>query len=584
MANKLTKVLQGFFNFGTFDKKTSTGLDKKNKEVYPIVKTPGGQIKKAHLSTQAQKFWDWYNSQNNDTAQTLQNRFERYEDMDYMVYNDTSVSFSAELYADESAQIDDDFNLINVKASKSAVEKEIYKLLDFWGIDQGYIRDCAYNLVVYGDSVDVLDVDDKEGITAVTPIDVRDLTDRLEFKLSEVKKKMSSIKKWNSPRNTSVNGFINDMEKDSSLNLKESFQSYLLGFVLSEDQYAHPWQVNHYRLYSRRSEFWPFGRPMFINLIGPFRQLKTSLNLMALARSMSFPKEVYEVKISEGMTAIEQWDAVNEARQEYENLGILNKKNDEFSIGDQIWLPEGLVRRSQESLDVRPENINDIELLRDNLIMGTRIPKGYLIVDRGGWGNSSQSLLQQSKPFARAVYTVQSSIIKNISHLIRLHFLITGKFEKEFTEFQISLNYPVVEEASDRLRMKQDSLRLAQDVISNIKDALGLRDEVPGDVVKKIFTKFSFLSPEEINLVVDGMVSTKSVEEQALNEKIIKERLNEDIINSSYFEAVKNLKMKEGFINKKHFVTSSAEFIPKEFKGIYSMYREHGNKDNRIKG
>ena len=39
---------------------------------------------------------------------------------------------------------------------------------------------------------------------------------------------------------------------------------------------------------------------------------------------------------------------------------------------------------------------------------------------------------------------------------------MTEKYEKEFTEFELSMNFPVVEEASDRQRMKQDSLRFAK--------------------------------------------------------------------------------------------------------------------------
>ncbi len=588
MANKLTTALRNFFGFGVYKKKTNLGVSSKSTEVKPVKKDTNGNSRKSKLTTEAQKFWDWYTNQTSDNSDTLKNRMDRYEDMDYMIYNDTTVSFSAELYADETAQVDDEFKLIGVSASKPKVEKEIEKVLNIWGIDQQYIRECAYNLTTYGDSVDVLDVDDSEGITSLTPIDVRDLTDRLEFKLSEVKKRMKKTKAWNSSKNQSVNQYINSLEKDNVTDLKESYKSYLLGFVLSGDQYAHPWQVNHYRLYSRRSEFWPFGRPMFINLIGPFRQLKTSLNLMALARAMSFPRDVFSVKVDENMTALEQWEAVNEARQEYENLGILNKKNDEFGVGDQIWIPDGLIRRDSESSDVRPENIADIELLRDNLIMGTRIPKGYLIVDRGGWGNSSQSLLQQSKPFGRSVYSIQSAILRNLSHLIRLHFLIKGDFEKEFTDFQLSLNYPVVEEANDRLRMKQDSLRLASDIIDNIKSALGLRnDEVPGDVIRSIFGKFSFLSPDEVDIVVKGFEKDSEDEGSKLSEESkikLKERLNDEVIYNSYFESVKKLDLREGIMNKRHYLTSSSNFISKDFKEIYSMYRKEKGKEDKIEG
>ena len=58
--------------------------------------------------------------------------------------------------------------------------------------------------------------------------------------------------------------------------------------------YLPPWNVPHFRRFSTKSEFYPFGRPLFINCIAPFRQLQASKNLMALARAAKFPKEHFE--------------------------------------------------------------------------------------------------------------------------------------------------------------------------------------------------------------------------------------------------------------------------------------------------
>jgi hypothetical protein len=593
MADSFTKKLRNFFGTGLYKKKNNLGSSLKDIEISPVKVDPESRkVTQAKFSSGAKKLWDWYVGQTYDSVSTLKNRMDRYEDLEFMLYNEPTISFALDLYADETAQSDENFKLIGVTSKNSKVTKAINDLLDKWSVDQPYIRECAYNLVLYGDSVDVIESTKEEGIKSFSPIDVKDLTDRLEFKLSEAKKVFSSKGKWNSTKSKSVSQFIKDMEdkEKDTINLKEMYGSYLFGFVLDEDVFVYPWQVNHYRLYSRKSEFWPFGRSLFINLIGPFRQLKTSLNLMALARAESFPKEIFEVSTTDSMSEIEKWEAVNSARQEYENLGINNKKNDEFSIGDQVWIPEGLINHKTVSSDIRPENINDIELLRDNLIIGTRIPKGYLIVDRGGWGTSSQSLLQQSKPFGRAVYSIQSVILKNLSHLIRLHFLMTDQFDKENTEFQLSLNYPVVEEASDRLRMKQDTVRLAGDIISGIKDSLGLRgEEIPPKVVKSIFSKFSFLSDEDVNLVVDELKkdsSSNSDKEEIQSEKLsedikrLKERLSEEIIYDSFMEAVKKNRMKEGILNGRHYYSSTSDFTPQDFKFVYESYKVLSDSEN----
>lgn len=598
MAEPLGKRLRRFFGF-----RVDASKDTKRVEISPVEKeSKEGKHsdKPIDLPSNVKKIWDWYVRETNDRLETLKHRMDRYTDIDYMIYNEPIVSYVVELYADEVSQIDDQFNLIQVKAKNQKVEKRIKSLLEQWGVDQSYIREVAYNLVAYGDSFDILETNDKKGIVSLTPVSVDAVTDRLEFKLSEIKKKFSGAKKHSYQKIKSLQDFIRDMEfgEDKNYDYSKNYLSYLFGFVVGEDSFVYPWQVNHYRLESRRSEFFPFGRSLLINLIGPYRQLKTSMNLMALTRAMKFPKEVYEVQTSDEMTAVEKWHAVNEAKTEYQNLGILNNTKDEFSVGDEIWIPDGLIRHTVISNDLRIEDIADIELLRENLIMGTKIPRGYLIADdRGGWGVSGQSLLQQSKPFGRAVYFIQSSILNTLTHMIRTHFLMTGEFEKEYTEFQISLNFPVVEEASDRQRLKQDSLRFVTDIIDNIKNALGDRDaELSPKVVKDLFSKFSFLDPDILDDVINSISQNKSddgysdLEFEGEDKKVrIKEqitKIDEDILNASYFESIRTSDIKECISNGRHYYTSNGKYLPKEFSSIYRMFRfveANKEEDGKIK-
>lgn len=585
-----TDRLRQFFGFQVSKTSSSSGIEKI--EVKPIKKkiSAEGKPTQARLSSDAQKLWDWYTKQTSDSSDTLRNRLERYKDLEYMLYNDSIFSLCIDLYADETAQADDQFNLIGITSKDPEVQKEIKRLFDLWNINQAYIRDVAFNLALYGDSFDILDYTEKEGIISVTPIDVHDVTERLEFKYSEVLKKFKAKKSFDSGRKDSVINYLKQIEKEGSKGYSSSYTSYLLGFVLNESDYVFPWQVNHYRLESRKSEFWPYGRPMFINLVGPFRQLKTAKNLMALTRAMKFPKEIYEVQTSEEMDAAEKWDAVNEARTEFANLGRLNKAQDEFSVGDEVWVPQGLVEHKTISNDLRIEDIADISLLRDDFIMGTSVPKGYLIVDQGGWGNSAQSLLQQSKAFARKIYTIQSATLSNLSHLVRMHFLMTGQFEKEFTEFQLSLNYPVVEEASDRMRMKQDSLRFANEILDAIKNAIGSQENPPAEIVKKIFSTYSFLDPDEVEELVDKLASKESptstdgqFENSTTLQEKYSERLTEIVLSDAYFEALKKENIKEWVRNRRHYYVSSEETITKNQQEVYEFFRFQDKSSTRIK-
>lgn len=581
MAEKsLAKRLKNFFGFDTFRKKSVGTVGQKDKEIVPVTKDKEDRYRKTPFDSEIKRLWDWYLSQTSDSSQTLKDRMDRYDDLEYMVYNDTIISSAVDLYADEISQADHQMNVIEVNARKSAVIKEIDKLLEDWGINQNYVRECGYNLVLYGDSFDVIDFSEENGIEGVIPVDVRDVTERIEFKASEIAKRKKQFSRYDTS-NASIKDLITKLDKLEK-NSSKNFKSYLLGFKLGQKDYLPPWGVNHYRLYSSKSEFFPYGRSLFINLVGPFRQLKTSKNLMALTRALKFPKEVYEVKVDDGMTAVEQWDAVNQARQEYENNGLLNKNKDEFSVGSEIWIPERLISHKTIENNLRLEDIADIELLRDDIIMGTRIPKGYLVVDRSSFGTSGQSLLHQSKPFGRTVFSVQSAILHNIAHLIRLHFLMTGKFDKEYTEFELSLHFPVIEEASDRLRMKQDTFRLAKDVLDTFKDAIGFDrgESLPPEAIKLVFSQLSFLSDEEVNEIVDILTASKGGEEPEDGEagflfEKVSSRMSKEIIYESYFNALKNRSVKEGILNNRHVVTSIDESIPNDYKGVYRAYREN---------
>jgi len=573
--NKLIARLQQYFGFKTTS--VPTGFDKDKKIVEPTAKT--GPSKKIKLSSDVQKLWDWYTSQTSDTSETLKHRFERYKDLDYMIFNDPIFSFCIDLYADETAQADDQFNIIKIDAKDTKVKKEIERLLALWGIDQNYIRETAYNLTLYGDSFDIVDSDGKNGITAVEQVDIRSVTNRLEFKFSEIKKIKDGNKNPISQAKDTINNFISEIEAKEGEGSSSQFASYLFGFVLNNKNFVYPWQVNHVRLKSNRSEFWPYGRPLFINLVGPFRQLKTAKNLMALTRAKKFPKEIYEVETSDRMDAVEKWEAVNEARTEFSNLGKLNQANDEFSVGDEVWIPSGLINHKSIQNDMRIEDIADIQLLRDDFIMGTKIPKGYLIVDQGGWGSSGQSLLQQSKAFGRGVFNIQSAELDSISHLVRMHFLMTGEYQKDLTEFKISLNYPVLEQASDQLRMKSDTLRLAADIMKEIKDAFGIRDELPPALIKKIFKSYSFLTPEEvdeyINLTSKHLDKQKNEDIERITKKF-NDRFNEETVKEAEFNVYKERNIKEWVKSGYHNYLSSEKTIKNEQENIYKFMRNFG--------
>lgn len=579
--NGLIKRLQNFFGWQS---RVNQGGNVVPEPVKKVSKKNGDiKFTKGDFPSEIKRYWDWYLSETSDTLAFRKNRFDRYKDLDYMVYNEPIMSMAVGLYADEVSQVDDRMQIIKVNAKNPQVAKEIRDLFSKLNINQAYVRETAWNLCEYGDSFDIISSTPEEGVTALTSVDVYDVKDRLEFKASEIEKRYKNVNNFYTyfDRQFSTQQYIQNFMALDPTDPSVAYIPYLFGFVLGDDHYLAPWQMLHYRLNSNRSEFFPFGRPLFINLVGPFRQLRTAMNFMGLARPMGFPKSVFKVNTSEEMTASEKWEAVNEARQEYSNLGKSNKSKEQFALGEEVWLPDDLINFDSLKTDINLDEIADIELLRDNLIMGTSIPKGYLIVDQGGWGVSNQSLLQQSKPFARASFRIQSEILDRLSFLVKLHFMMTNKFEKEYTEFELTMNFPVVEEADDRVRAKKDSLDFANDIINALKDAIGYdQNEVPVKLVRQVFSKYSFLNTDEIDAYIKMLQQNQETPQdpeaeerftEAFNKKYAA-RINDEVIDSVYFEVCEKRNVMDFNKSGEHVHLSRNSCELKENKDVFSLW------------
>jgi len=605
MANPIVNRLKKIFNIS--DKKINNQDDK---VLFPGKKDKEkDQLRPIKASDELMELYNFWLKDAFEDSDSLQNRQERYSALSYAYYNNSIFSKAVNLYADEAIQSDADNGIISVSAKNRKVEKYIKEFITKLNLDSvTKLQDVAFNLTLYGDSFWVISIDyDRKTIDDVVPINVSEVKHRIEFNAADVNNRLSQVKKYNSY-----------IQKDSRLQIlykmmtgaaekkdySSFFKSYLFGFSMGEKVTLPPWNVLHFRIFTTINEFAPYGRPIMINSLAPFRQLQAGKNLMALARAYSFPIRKYEVEVNENMDQSDIWEAVNEAREEFHNIASVQQSGKEqFSAGSEIWVPSGLI--SVESIESRMnlDDIADIEMLRDDLIMGTDIPKGYLIVDRGSFGTSGQALLKQHKPFARAIYKIQSSILSELTQLIRLQFAISGDFDYD-EPFEITLPFPEIEESSDRIRIKNDLLRLAKDVVDNIKDVVGLdRDQaMPPEVIKDVFSQISFINDDDIKDWVDQTVETKNaagddegdefdgmfgstyiLPKNKLKEKL-HNRLSSKIINECYYEAKHNgsTNLLEHSTNGKHFYSSFKieSFQDKLLKVISSERKKLEEEEN----
>ena len=206
--NSFFTRLRSFFNI-------AQSTDKKVRQTHSPVpgemSTSRQQPKmiQAKLPDSIKKLWDWWIKENLDTSETLKHRFDRYDDLSYMYYNNTVISMAIELYADETVQADSQSQILSVSAKDRKVEKYIIDFFDKVGITRDILRSTAFNIALYGDAFWVVVSDKDEGISQIIPVDVYSVKDRIEFNALDAQKKLQ--------KNTRMYG--NLLKKDDRLKI-----------------------------------------------------------------------------------------------------------------------------------------------------------------------------------------------------------------------------------------------------------------------------------------------------------------------------------------------------------------------------
>ena len=279
------------------------------------------------------------------------------------------------------------------------------------------------------------------------------------------------------------------------------------------------------------------------------------------------------------MTGVDTWNQIELAKEMYNNVNQSNSSKDNYGIGEQIWVAKDLLDVNLIENRMNLDDIADLEVLQTNLAISTGVPMSFLSPGKDNFGTTGISLTYQYKPFGRTVYKIQSVILNEIAQMIRLHLAITGDFDTE-VNFNLAMNYPVLEETSDRMRAKNDSFRLAKDIIDGLSTALGLErgEALPIEVVMAILGSESYLTPEDIEDWIK--IYQKSKPKEEVQESKIKNRLTPGLFESVYMESFRNLSLKEGVKNNIHFV--NAYNVTKEQKLHIDFIKECFKSDKNI--
>jgi hypothetical protein len=270
----MAKTNNGFIQkaLGLFNlRQTQAGSNLYNGGANPGKLTPDSPLltkrRNPHLTlpnyTPLQEIWNFYLTECLDSSETLRNRRNRYQDLDFAVKNNTLIHAAVDLFADEATQCDIGGTPVRVKAKKD-VQTYITDLLNEWGITQQVVRETIWNKVLFGDAFEVNDVRPKEGIVQSTPVSVWDVADRLEFEPSKVIERMRYYNNLSGASNRMKLDVMAGELQDEAESASSFFNRYCFGFELAGGKMTPPWGVTHYRAFSMLREFAPWGRSRFI--------------------------------------------------------------------------------------------------------------------------------------------------------------------------------------------------------------------------------------------------------------------------------------------------------------------------------
>jgi len=536
--------MQNYFGIGiSLSKDIKNPSDALTGVVKPSNRGYDNKIVKSPFSNETQALLDYYVNTCHDNVESWQNRSDLNEDMDMLYYNSPIMAKAMELTADEVEQADSNQQPLFIEA-KAKVKKEFMAFADKTNLFS-QIRPTAMDIIQYGNAVWGLSLGE-DGVDEIIPKNVNSLRDRIEFNPSEIREqmskkgslayKLSGIAKIKSLMNT-VKEKVNNEKK------------YLFAFQI-DDKVLPPWQVLHFRNLTNKSPFAPFGIPLFIHSLATYRQFDSSMTFQAVARGMMFPKDKYSVDIPNVVDPTDKLNRVVEVMNELTNSGINSTNSNSQKMNDVIVTIQGLFDYEQITPDMDLGKIGDIELLHDNLINGTFLPRYLLDPNDGGFGDSGTGAIQKWKPFARLVYRIQNILLQNITQAFKIHLLHRQDFSQEDLDFVLSMPFPESQVDDDMISNQGDLLSLAGDIIDDLSDRLLDGDPLPPELIKTIYNKFL---PYDDN-IIDGWVKdtlkakpSEEVEESTKQNKRV-ELYNKKILNEITKKTSKN-KLEES-INK----------------------------------
>jgi hypothetical protein len=249
-------------------------------------------------------------------------------------------------------------------------------------------------------------------------------------------------------------GIVNVKALNKMMERKESIDKdngeYVVEFKdLMNSQVYQLMQVAHFRMLGDMERL-PYGQSYLEKIRKTHKMLVVAEDAMMIKRlTRSTNRLMYKIDVGNlDDNDVEAYmDAIASRFKREANVNPVNGQVDyRMGLADvtqDYFIP---VRNGQSNtaIDVvsatdNPDQIADIEYLRDNLLTGLEIPKPFLNFQESSGEGKSLAMLDVR--FARLIQQFQQNIVLELNKIAQIHLFLRG-YEDESDNFQILLNNP----------------------------------------------------------------------------------------------------------------------------------------------
>lgn len=257
---------------------------------------------------------------------------------------------------------------------------------------------------------------------------------------------------------------------------------------IKKEDILQPWEFIQFTVPDE--EFAPYGRSLLEAMRTSFDQLATIEALLALSRVSRVERLIIRVPV-EATNPTAAMSKLNQIQSSWKNTIFSSKNQGKKShaktpaLNDIMFFPSGddySIDRLQSGSGVEISSTDDVEHFRDNLLMMTGLPKGYLLADQST--DRYHALTAQDLKFARQLIPYQDAYATGMT---KLCMVLAGYLGADLENIKVTVKIKRPIQMSDQLLQNNEAIsRAAGEMIDNYKRANTVLDDEGNEIVPKL--------------------------------------------------------------------------------------------------